>query len=201
MTTNFFRFLIGIIGSISIYFIINKIMNRIVLYTSSTAQPWDWSKEIVLITGGSGGIGSEMVNKFSCRNITVVSFDIQPPKCTLSTNVHFYKVDVTSPPSIHEAMQQVRREIGDPSVLINNAGIALGKGILACTAYQIKQMVEVNLLAHFWLMQELLLPSMIKQNHGHILTIASVTSFITIASNVDYSCIKSGLVAFHKGLI
>ncbi|KLO80320.1 a retinal short-chain dehydrogenase/reductase [Fusarium fujikuroi] len=199
MITNFFRFLLGVISTISICFIINKILNRIILYTSSTAQPWDWSKEIVLITGGSGGIGSEMVNKFSRRNITVISFDIHPPKSTLSTNAHFYKVDVTSPHGIHEAMEQVRREIGDPTVLINNAGIALGKDILACAADQIKQMVEINLLAHFWLVQELL-PSMIKQKHGHVVTIASVASFITIASNIDYSCTKAGLVAFHEGL-
>ncbi|KAF4496206.1 pectate lyase 1 [Fusarium agapanthi] len=148
-------------GGTNIYTTNSKILNRIVLYKSSTAQPWDWSKEIVLITGGSGGIGSELVRKFSRRNIKVVSFDIHPPKSTLSTNAHFYKVDVTSPHSIHEAMEQVRREIGDPTVLINNAGIALGKDILACTADQIKQMVEVNLLAHFWLVQELL-PSMLK---------------------------------------
>ncbi|KAF4959058.1 hypothetical protein FGADI_1936 [Fusarium gaditjirri] len=199
MTTNLFKFLIGTIGVTSICFIINKMLNRIILYTSSTTQSWDWSKEVVLITGGSGGIGSEMVDKFSRRNIKVVSFDIHPPKSTLSSNAHFYKVDVTSPHSIHEAMEQVRREIGDPTVLINNAGIALGKDILACTADQIKQMVEVNLLAHFWLVQELL-PSMIKQKHGHIVTIASVASFITIASNIDYSCTKAGLVAFHEGL-
>lgn len=199
MIRNLLRFLVGIIGTISICFIINKTLNRIVLYRSSTAQPWDWIKAIVLITGGSGGIGSEMFIKLSRRNITVVSFDIQPPKCTLSTNAHFYEVDVTSPPSIPEAMQQVRREIGDPKVLINNTGIALGKDILPCTTDQIKQMVEVNLLAHFWLVQELL-PSMIKQKHGHILTIASLASFITIASNIGYSCTKAGLVAFHEGL-
>ncbi|KAF5556289.1 pectate lyase 1 [Fusarium napiforme] len=196
---NLLKFLIGIIGTIGICLIINKILNRIVLYKSSTTQSWDWSKEIVLITGGSGGIGSEMVKKFSCRNIKVVSFDLQPPKDTLSTNAHFYKVDVTSPQGIHEAMEQVRREIGDPTVLINNAGIALGKDILACTADQIQQMVQVNLLAHFWLVQELL-PSMVKQKHGHVVTIASVASFITIASNIDYSCTKASLVAFHEGL-
>ncbi|KAF5569392.1 retinal short-chain dehydrogenase reductase [Fusarium phyllophilum] len=199
MITNLFNFLIGTIGTVSICFIINKILNRVVLYKSSTAQPWDWSKEIVLITGGSGGIGSELVDKFSRKNIKVVSFDIHPPKSTLSSNAHFYKVDVTSPHSIRKAMEQVRREVGDPTVLINNAGIALGKDILACTADQIRQMVEVNLLAHFWLVQELL-PSMVKQNHGHVVTIASVASFITIASNIDYSCTKAGLVAFHEGL-
>ncbi|KAF5599098.1 pectate lyase 1 [Fusarium pseudocircinatum] len=199
MVTSLFRSLMGIIGTIGICFIINKILNRIVLYKSSTPQSWDWSKEIVLITGGSGGIGSELVNEFSRRYIKVVSFDIHTPKSTLSANAHFYKVDVTSPHSIHEAMEQVRRDIGDPTVLINNAGIALGKDILACTADQIKKMVEVNLLAHFWLVQELLL-SMVKQNHGHVVTIASVASFITIASNIDYSCTKASLVAFHEGL-
>ncbi|KAF4451684.1 hypothetical protein F53441_5363 [Fusarium austroafricanum] len=188
--------LAGVVGAISICYSINRILNRLIL---TTPRSWDWSKEIVLITGGSGGIGSRMVDKFARKNIQVISFDIQPPRSSLPANVHFYKVDVTSPDSIREAMDQVRRQVGDPTVLINNAGIALGKDILACTADQIKQMVNVNLLAHFWLVQELL-PSMIKRQHGHIVTIASVASFITIASNIDYSCTKAGLVAFHEGL-
>lgn len=41
---------------------------------------------------------------------------------------------------------------------------------------------------------------MIKKNHGHVVTIASMASFIVIAQNVDYSCTKASALAFHEGL-
>lgn len=44
------------------------------------------------------------------------------------------------------------------------------------------------------------LPAMIKMNHGHVVTVASIASYVTIAQNVDYSCTKAAVVAFHEGL-
>ncbi|KAL1967658.1 hypothetical protein VTN77DRAFT_2915 [Rasamsonia byssochlamydoides] len=41
---------------------------------------------------------------------------------------------------------------------------------------------------------------MIKRNHGHVVTIASVASFAVLAGNVDYSCTKAAALAFHEGL-
>jgi all-trans-retinol dehydrogenase (NAD+) len=41
---------------------------------------------------------------------------------------------------------------------------------------------------------------MVKQNKGHVVTVASMASFMTIASNVDYSCTKAAVLAFHEGL-
>jgi short-subunit dehydrogenase len=44
------------------------------------------------------------------------------------------------------------------------------------------------------------LPAMIKKNHGHVVTIASMASFVTVAQMVDYCCTKSSALAFHEGL-
>ena len=54
-------------------------------------------------------------------------------------------------------------------------------------------------MAHYWMVREFL-PEMIKRNHGHVVTIASMASFIVHAQNVDYCCTKASALAFHEGL-
>src|ERR1700712_2102913 len=44
------------------------------------------------------------------------------------------------------------------------------------------------------------MPAMAKKNHGHIVTIASMASYVVHAQNVDYCCTKASAVAFHEGL-
>jgi short-subunit dehydrogenase len=44
------------------------------------------------------------------------------------------------------------------------------------------------------------LPAMVKQNHGHIVTLASMASYSVHAGNVDYACSKASALAFHEGL-
>ncbi len=44
------------------------------------------------------------------------------------------------------------------------------------------------------------IPAMIKKNHGHVVTIASMASYVVHARNVDYACTKASAVAFHEGL-
>jgi short-subunit dehydrogenase len=44
------------------------------------------------------------------------------------------------------------------------------------------------------------LPSMIEKNHGHVITIASMASFIGLGDMVEYSCTKASALAFHEGL-
>lgn len=44
------------------------------------------------------------------------------------------------------------------------------------------------------------LPDMIKNDHGHVVTIASFASYVVNAQNVDYACSKASALAFHEGL-
>jgi all-trans-retinol dehydrogenase (NAD+) len=83
--------------------------------------------------------------------------------------------------------------------LINNAGIGSAATILEGSEDFIRKTFEVNTISHFLTVREFL-PAMIKKNHGHVVTVASMASFLVHAGNVDYSCSKASALAFHEGL-
>ncbi|GJC85984.1 dehydrogenase RED3 [Colletotrichum liriopes] len=72
--------------------------------------------------------------------------------------------------------------------------------ILDETEEQIRQVFDVNIVASFLLIKEFL-PSMIRNNHGHVVNIASMASFVTGVNNVDYACSKAGTLVLHEGLM
>lgn len=67
------------------------------------------------------------------------------------------------------------------------------------TEEQIRRTFDVNIIAHFIMVKEFL-PAMIKKNHGHVVTISSMASYVTYAQHVDYSCTKAAALVFHEGL-
>lgn len=62
-----------------------------------------------------------------------------------------------------------------------------------------RKIFDINLLSHWSTVQEFL-PDMLAKNKGHIMSVASLASFATIAGAVDYGCTKAALLAFHEGL-
>lgn len=178
---------------------INRLLNMSAMDEIFLNDNWDWSKEIILITGGSSGMGRLMAEEFAARKIKVVILDINPPKDALPPGVFFYQTDVTSTEAIRKSAEQLRKDVGEPTVLINNAGLGIGKSILTESEAEVRRTFEVNLMALFWVTREFL-PYMVEHNHGHIVTMASLASFVVIAGSVDYSCSKAGALAFHEGL-
>ncbi|KAL9566526.1 hypothetical protein ACKAV7_009441 [Fusarium commune] len=119
---------------------------------------------------------------------------------TGAPTVSFCSADLSDPVEISKAAKQIVSEHGDPTVLINNAGIGNAMSILACPESKIRKVFDVNMIAPILLVKHFL-PAMIRRNHGHIVNVGSLASFATQASNVDYGCTKSGLLAFHEGLL
>lgn len=93
----------------------------------------------------------------------------------------------------------MRAEVGEPTVLINNAGVARGKTILDAEPGDVRFTFDVNTLSHYWLTKAFL-PSMVKRNHGMIVTVASAASWITAPAMTDYAASKAAAMAFHEGL-
>lgn len=58
---------------------------------------------------------------------------------------------------------------------------------------------DVNTFAHYWLIKEFL-PSMIENNHGMVVTVASLAAWVTVPDMVDYAASKAAALAFHEGL-
>jgi len=164
-----------------------------------TRDRYEWSEEVVLITGGAGGIGGEVVKLLAVKGVRVVVLDVREMEFETPPNVHHYLCDITSPTAISTAAARIRTDIGAPTILILNAGVARGKTILASTPADITFTFAVNTFSHYYLAREFL-PSIIRANHGMVVTIASLASYVTVPSMVDYAASKAAALAFHEGL-
>lgn len=117
----------------------------------------------------------------------------------IAKHVYYYKCDITSPATIAAVAAEIRKDVGEPTILINNAGVARGKNILDASEKDVRFTFEVNTLAHYWLAKEFV-PSMAKKDHGMIVTIASYASYLTVPNMTDYAASKAAALAFHEGL-
>lgn len=100
---------------------------------------------------------------------------------------------------VKEVAAKVRADVGDPTILVNNAGIARGKTILGTSERDLKLTFDVNVFAHFYTVHEFL-PAMVKRNHGMVVTVASYAAWMTVPNMVDYGASKAAAASFHEGL-
>ncbi|GAA5905386.1 SDR family oxidoreductase [Sporobolomyces salmoneus] len=182
---------------------LHRTLNRLTRNHGWKADPPRWSLEngkgdIVLITGGSTGIGKELVERLSKKTGNIAVLDMAPPTYN-AKNVKYYKCDITDPKAIAEVAKKVRAEIGEPTVLINNAGIARGKTILETKPEEFLLTYKVNVLGCHNILREFL-PHIIKLNHGHIMTTASSASYAAIPQLSEYACSKAAALALHETL-
>jgi len=165
------------------------------------ASGWDWPKEIAVVTGGCSGIGHGIVEGLVRRQVKVAILDIQdlPKEFQGHPLIRYYKCDITSPDSVAKAADAVRQELGHPTILVNNAGITKPMPILKMPQEFLQKIFGVNCMSHWTTVQQFL-PRMIQVNKGHIVTVASMASFVALAKGADYSATKAAALSFHESL-
>uniref|UniRef100_A0A8D0DQS5 Estradiol 17-beta-dehydrogenase 11 n=1 Tax=Salvator merianae TaxID=96440 RepID=A0A8D0DQS5_SALMN len=163
--------------------------------------------EIVLITGAGHGLGRHTAFEFAKRQSVLVLWDINKygleetaEKCRdLGAKVYIFVVDCSCREEIYTTADKVKKEVGDVSILVNNAGVVATSDLLSTQDKQIEKIFEVNILAHHWTTKAFL-PAMMKNNHGHIATVASAGGHVTVPFLVSYCSSKFAAVGFHKSL-
>ncbi|XP_077391887.1 epidermal retinol dehydrogenase 2-like isoform X4 [Festucalex cinctus] len=166
------------------------------------------SGEVVLITGAGSGIGRLMAQEFAAHSTTVVLWDINQEgmketarlaKQNGAIRVHYYLCDCSDKNEVYRVADQVKREVGDVSILVNNAGIVTGKKFMDAPDSLIEKTMEVNIMAHFWTYKAFL-PAMIANNHGHLVSIASSAGLIGVNGLADYCASKFAAVGFAESV-
>ncbi|NXR73378.1 RDHE2 dehydrogenase, partial [Pycnonotus jocosus] len=166
------------------------------------------SGEIVLITGAGSGLGRLLAVKFASLGATVVLWDINQEglNCTVrqaresgAGRVHSYVCDCSKRQDIYRVADQVKKEVGDVSILINNAGIVIGKRFLDSPDPLLEKTMEVNTMAHFWTYKAFL-PAMIAANHGHLVSIASCAGLSGGNQASDYCASKFAAIGFAESI-
>ncbi|XP_011692662.1 PREDICTED: short-chain dehydrogenase/reductase family 16C member 6-like [Wasmannia auropunctata] len=155
--------------------------------------------EIVLITGAGHGIGKELAIGYASLGATVVCWDINEKTNNETMNdikkigrqsVYAYKCDVANREEVFRVAEKVKKEVGDVTILVNNAGIAFVKSFQNHSLDEIARVIDVNVTAQYWTLKAFL-PSMIKNNYGHIVALSSVTAFIGAHCGTVYCPTKS----------
>ncbi|NWT00650.1 RDHE2 dehydrogenase, partial [Mionectes macconnelli] len=166
------------------------------------------SGEIVLITGAASGIGRCLSLKFARLGATLVLWDINQEglKETVrlarengAARVHCYICDCSKRQDVYRVADQVKKEVGDVNILVNNAGIVTGKAFIDSPDSLVEKTMEVNAMAHFWTYKAFL-PAMIATNHGHLVSIASSAGLCGVTRLSDYCASKFAAVGFAESI-
>ncbi|NXI34796.1 RDHE2 dehydrogenase, partial [Galbula dea] len=166
------------------------------------------SGEIVLITGAGSGIGRLLSVKFASLGATVVLWDINEEglketnrlaRKNGAVRVHSYICDCSKRQDIYRVADQVKKEVGDVTILVNNAGVVTGKTFLDCPDSLVEKTMEVNIMAHFWTYKAFL-PAMVASNHGHLVSIASSAGLAGSNGVSDYCASKFAAIGFAESV-
>ena len=160
----------------------------------------------ILITGGASGIGKIMSRLSLERKAKVIIWDIntQNTKSTLRElsplgNITSYVIDISNLQQIKKTAQQLKKEHGNIDVLINNAGIIVGKYFHEQTASEIEKTFSINSFAPMHICNQFL-KSMMNENAGHICNIASSASLVPNPKMSVYAASKWAIFAWSDSL-
>jgi 3-oxoacyl-[acyl-carrier protein] reductase len=159
---------------------------------------YDFSGQIAVITGGSGGIGKAISERLMQSGAQVCNWDMQPN--TAKPLSHFIRVDVTSEQSVHDAMEQTLSKFGKIDIFVNSAGIA--GPVANVFDYSLEdwtRVIDINLTGTF-LCCRAAVAHMQKNNCGRIVNLASIAGKEGNPAQSAYSASKAGVIALTKSL-
>ncbi len=147
--------------------------------------------KVVLITGGSSGIGKAIGNYLSERGYQVFGTSRNPQNIT-DSNFKLLKMDVNDSVSIQNVISEIISEANKIDVVINNAGVGITGPIEETPENEIKKAFDTNFHGPINVIKAVL-PQMRKQGFGHILNITSIAAYMGLPYRGIYSASKAAL--------
>jgi 3-oxoacyl-[acyl-carrier protein] reductase len=166
-----------------------------------------------IVTGASKGIGAAIATKFALEGANVLInynkskeqvadlVDSLKDNPQVSGKIIAYRADISNLSQIRMLVAKSLREFGRIDILVNNAGILISKHFLDVREKDYNKVMDVNLKGAFFLCQAVA-PIMLRQRHGKIINISSVSALAqrSALTYADYVCSKTGMIGLTRSL-
>ncbi|MHA1447027.1 MAG: SDR family oxidoreductase [Candidatus Heimdallarchaeaceae archaeon] len=155
-------------------------------------------REVVLLTGASGGIGTVTAELLLSKGYKVYGTTRNlnnAPK----TPYNQLQLEVTDEDSVKECVLEVMNKEGKIDILINNAGYALCGALKDLSIDLLRDNFEINLFGVHRMVREVI-PIMLKQNKGKIINVGSFGGRLGIPFQGGYSSVKAALAVYTDAL-
>ncbi|MUK88457.1 3-oxoacyl-ACP reductase FabG [Ornithinibacillus sp. L9] len=161
--------------------------------------------KVAIITGAANGIGLQAARTFAQEGAKVAIADFDEINGKQSEQelqreglaCTFFQVNVADRESVDAMVGKVIEEFGKVDILINNAGITRDAMLSKMTNEQFQQVIDVNLTGVFNCTQAVL-PSMVAQGKGKIVSTSSVTGTYGNVGQTNYAAAKAGIIGMTK---
>ncbi len=165
-----------------------------------------WREQTVLVTGGSRGIGRELVRRFAGLGArvagTYLSNQAQAEALAAECGperVRFYRADVSKEEDVAAMVAAARKDLGPITVLVNNAGQTRDGLLMTMKTSDWREVLGTHLDGAFFCTRAVL-RDMLGKRRGRIVNVASISGLRGTAGQCNYSAAKAGLIGFTRAL-
>ena len=163
--------------------------------------------EIALVTGASRGIGAAIADKLAQAGVTVIgTATTQQGADAISERLQAVgakgrgmPLDVSEQGSIDALMQALTAEFGNPTILVNNAGITRDNLLMRMKDEEWDAIINTNLTSVYRLCKAVL-RSMMKARKGRVINISSVVGAMGNPGQTNYAAAKAGIDGFTRSM-
>jgi len=164
------------------------------------------TQKTAIVTGAARGIGAATAIKLASDGMAVAVLDLNEADCAATVKeienaggrTLAVGADVSKTDQVRAAVDRVATELGEPTVLVNNAGIIRDNLLFKMTDEDWDAVIDVHLRGAF-LMTRAVQKYMTEQKWGRIVNLSS-SSALGNRGQVNYSAAKAGLQGFTKTL-
>jgi len=170
------------------------------------ARRFDLSGRVVMITGGSRGLGLALARRFLRRGskVALLARDVETLERARQLlagkgTVFVCPCDVRDPKQVQQAITDVRQEFGEIDVLVNNAGTISVGPLETMRVDDYQEALNIYFWGPFYVTQAVL-PSMRQRKAGRVVNISSIGGKIAVPHLLPYCAGKFALSGWSEGL-